>query len=132
MLEEQLRGWNGEYDRYIEPAEPAFQMALGPNEEMNSRVVRYVYASLTTPNSTYDYDLDTGREVSRLPVEFGVDYVVRRRHRREGPMLVECVTMEGERIGRTQPQKELESEYQETDVVQLTDDRNEIGNEVEW
>jgi oligopeptidase B len=56
-----LRGWNGEYDRYIEPAEPAFQMALGPNEEMDSRVVRYVYASLTTPNSTYDYDLDTGR-----------------------------------------------------------------------
>ena len=28
---------------------------------MDSRVVRYVYASLTTPNSTYDYDLDTGR-----------------------------------------------------------------------
>jgi oligopeptidase B len=56
-----LRDWKGEYDRYIESAEPAFQMALGANEETDSRVVRYVYASLTTPSTTYDYDLDTGR-----------------------------------------------------------------------
>ena len=56
-----LRDWDGGHDRYIESAEPAFQMALGPNEELDSRVVRYVYASLTTPSSTYDFDLDSGR-----------------------------------------------------------------------
>src|SRR5688500_5550539 len=56
-----LRDWDGAHDRYIESAEPAFQMALGPNKELDSRVVRYVYASLTTPSSTYDFDLDSGR-----------------------------------------------------------------------
>jgi oligopeptidase B len=65
-----LRDWTGSEDRYIDAAEPAFQMALGPNEETDSRVVRYVYTSLTTPVSTYDYDLDTGRAtlLKREPV----------------------------------------------------------------
>jgi len=65
-----LRNWAGTYDRYIDAAEPAFQMALGVNEETDSRVVRYVYTSLTTPVSTYDYDLDTGRTtlLKREPV----------------------------------------------------------------
>jgi oligopeptidase B len=45
-------------------------MALGANEETDSRVVRYVYTSLTTPTSTYDFDLDTGRTtlLKREPV----------------------------------------------------------------
>jgi oligopeptidase B len=65
-----LRDWTGGDDRYIDAAEPAFQMALGPNEETDSRVVRYIYTSLTTPVSTYDYDLDTGRAtlLKREPV----------------------------------------------------------------
>ena len=56
-----LRDWDGGNDRYIESAEPAFHMALGANEEADTRLLRYVYSSLTTPASTYDFDLDTGR-----------------------------------------------------------------------
>jgi oligopeptidase B len=65
-----LKDWVGGGDRYIDAAEPAFQMALGANEETGSRVVRYVYTSLTTPTSTYDFDLDTGRTtlLKREPV----------------------------------------------------------------
>ena len=65
-----LRDWSGNGDRYIDAAEPAFQMALGVNEETDSRVVRYIYTSLTTPVSTYDFDLDTGRAtlLKREPV----------------------------------------------------------------
>ncbi len=44
-----LRDWDGGNERYIESDEPAFHMALGANEETDSRLVRYVYTSLTTP-----------------------------------------------------------------------------------
>jgi oligopeptidase B len=37
-------------------------MALGANEEVASEVVRYTYTSLTTPRTTYDYDLRTGEK----------------------------------------------------------------------
>ena len=65
-----LRDWDGSNERYIESDEPAFHMALGANEETGTRLVRYVYASLTTPASTYDFDLDTGRAtlLKREPV----------------------------------------------------------------
>jgi oligopeptidase B len=40
--------------------EAAYRAALGANEEYDSHVVRYTYTSLTTPVSTYDYDVTTG------------------------------------------------------------------------
>ena len=65
-----IRGWDGAHDAYIAAHEPAFRMALGPNEETASGVVRYTYASLTTPTSTYDYEVETGRQtlLKREPV----------------------------------------------------------------
>jgi oligopeptidase B len=65
-----IRGWDGARDTYIAADEPAFRMALGPNEETASGVVRYTYASLTTPTSTYDYEVETGRQtlLKREPV----------------------------------------------------------------
>jgi oligopeptidase B len=56
-----IRDWSGAHDRHIESGEPAFYMALGANEETDTRIVRYTYTSLTTPTSTYDYDVVTGR-----------------------------------------------------------------------
>jgi oligopeptidase B len=47
----------------IDAAEPAYTMALGTNEEQDTKTLRYVYTSLTTPNTTYDYDMDTGQQV---------------------------------------------------------------------
>jgi oligopeptidase B len=45
----------------IEFPEPVYSAGLGPNAEFNTSVVRYVYNSLVTPNSTFDYDMNTGK-----------------------------------------------------------------------
>lgn len=47
---------NGE-DHYLDFGEPAYDAGTGANPEYNSAVVRYQYTSMTTPNSTYDYDM---------------------------------------------------------------------------
>jgi oligopeptidase B len=55
-----IRPWQGEREFYLESDEAAYRMALGANEEIDSEVIRYTYTSLTTPHTTYDYDLRTG------------------------------------------------------------------------
>lgn len=47
-------------DRYLDADEPAYRSALGPNEEIDSTVLRYTYTSLTTPASTFDFDVVSG------------------------------------------------------------------------
>jgi oligopeptidase B len=44
----------------IDSVEPAYTTELGANAEMDTKLVRYVYSSLTTPASTYDFDVQTG------------------------------------------------------------------------
>jgi len=50
--------------------EAAYRAALGANEEFDSTVVRYTYTSLTTPVSTCDHDVVSGRTalLKREPV----------------------------------------------------------------
>jgi oligopeptidase B len=58
-----VKSWDGKREFLIDAAEPAYTMSLGTNEEQDSKTLRYVYTSLTTPNTTYDYDMDTGKQV---------------------------------------------------------------------
>ena len=44
----------------IKADEPAYTMRLGANEETQTRWVRYTYASLVTPQTTFEYNVDTG------------------------------------------------------------------------
>src|SRR5215211_7648302 len=46
---------------HIKFPEPVYSADLGPNREFNTSVVRYVYNSLVTPNSVFDYDMNTGK-----------------------------------------------------------------------
>ncbi|HMP99335.1 MAG TPA: S9 family peptidase [Cyclobacteriaceae bacterium] len=39
--------------------EPAYYAGIGNNPEFNTNVIRFNYQSMTTPNSTYDYNMDT-------------------------------------------------------------------------
>ncbi|MCM2310177.1 MAG: S9 family peptidase [Steroidobacteraceae bacterium] len=55
-----VRAWRGDKDFYIASDEPAYTTELGDNEEVDSGKVRYTYTSLTTPVTTYDYDVKTG------------------------------------------------------------------------
>jgi oligopeptidase B len=57
-----LRSWDGAAEFHLDADEPAWRMALGDNEEVGSEVVRYTYTSLTTPRTTWDYDLRTGEK----------------------------------------------------------------------
>ena len=45
----------------IEFPEPVYSAGLGPNAEYNTTVVRYSYNSMVTPNSVFDYDMNTGK-----------------------------------------------------------------------
>lgn len=44
-------------EHYIDFGEPAYTAYTSSNPEYNTTVVRYGYTSLTTPSSTYDYDM---------------------------------------------------------------------------
>jgi oligopeptidase B len=41
--------------------EPVYSAGLSANPEYNTSVVRYSYNSMVTPNSTFDYDMNTGK-----------------------------------------------------------------------
>jgi oligopeptidase B len=45
---------------FVSSEEPAYAMALGMNPQIDTDVLRYSYASLTTPTSIYDFDVRTG------------------------------------------------------------------------
>jgi oligopeptidase B len=52
-----VRNLNDHSEHYIDFGEPAYMAFIGRNPEYNSPTIRYVYTSLTTPVSTYDYDV---------------------------------------------------------------------------
>jgi oligopeptidase B len=45
----------------IEFPEPVYAAGLSANAEYNTTVLRYSYNSMVTPNSTFDYDMNTGK-----------------------------------------------------------------------
>jgi oligopeptidase B len=54
-----IKPWNGDAEHYIAFQDPAYTAYVAGNPEFDTEVMRYGYASLTTPNSTYDYNLRT-------------------------------------------------------------------------
>ncbi|HUR40238.1 MAG TPA: S9 family peptidase [Verrucomicrobiae bacterium] len=65
-----IKPWVGGTEFYLKADEPAYTETLDATPEFDSQVVRYVYGSLTTPSTTYDYDMRTGAKtlVKREPV----------------------------------------------------------------
>lgn len=68
---------------YLPFGEPTYTAAIGLNPEFDTHVLRYVYSSLTTPTSTFDYDLTSRQSTLRKeqPVLGGFrkeDYVTER------------------------------------------------------
>jgi len=49
--------WEDNDEHYLNFGEPAYLAYLAYNPEMDSDILRYGYTSLTTPNSTYDYNM---------------------------------------------------------------------------
>jgi oligopeptidase B len=63
-----IRPWSGEDEHYLDFGEPAYLAYVSTNPELDTNILRYVYTSLTTPNSVYDYNMDS-REKELLKQE---------------------------------------------------------------
>ncbi len=71
VLQERVNGlrvirvmkWNGDNDHYIEFNDPAYLSYPTTNLDFDTNILRYNYTSLTTPNSTIDYNMDTKEQV---------------------------------------------------------------------
>ena len=57
LVKLRVRNLKDHSEHYIDFGEPAYSANFGANPEYNSTSLRYGYTSLTTPSSTYDYDL---------------------------------------------------------------------------
>jgi oligopeptidase B len=67
--------WSGGADTLIDASEAAFTMTLVSIPDIDSPTIRYTYTSLTTPRTTYDFDVPSHRKQVRKvdPVLGGFD-----------------------------------------------------------
>lgn len=63
LLNLRVRPWNGEGEHYLDFGEPAYLVTLGENPELHTRTLRFVYTSMTTPQTVYDYNMVTRETV---------------------------------------------------------------------
>ncbi len=59
LVQLRVRPWSGRNEYYLDFGEPAYLAYVSTNLEFDTPRLRYVYTSLTTPSSTYDYDMRT-------------------------------------------------------------------------
>ncbi|WP_373281621.1 S9 family peptidase [Hymenobacter lutimineralis] len=57
LLQLRVIRWKDKQEHYLNFGEPAYTAAISINPEFDTSVLRYSYSSLTTPSSTYDYDM---------------------------------------------------------------------------
>jgi oligopeptidase B len=55
-----VQPWAGGSDQLIDADEAAYTAMFDANPEIDSSLLRYTYTSLTTPTTTYDYDMRSG------------------------------------------------------------------------
>jgi oligopeptidase B len=60
-----IKPWPSGEEFLIASHEAAYSMTVGANPEMNTHIVRYLYSSLTTPTTVYDYDTRTRQQILR-------------------------------------------------------------------
>ncbi len=85
LIRLRVRPWSGGGEHEVDFGEPAYRASIGANEELDTDTLRFVYTSMTTPTSSYDYDMKTRTKtlVKREEVLGGFDpanYVTERRH----------------------------------------------------
>ncbi|MCE7072769.1 S9 family peptidase [Dyadobacter sp. CY327] len=66
LLQLRIRNIKTNAEHYVDFGEPAYMAYASSNPEFDSKNLRYVYTSLTTPNSVYDYNMETkGKELKK-------------------------------------------------------------------
>jgi oligopeptidase B len=51
--------WKDKSEHYLEFPDPAYSAGVGANPDFNTDILRFGYTSLTTPSSTFDYNMST-------------------------------------------------------------------------
>ena len=69
LMKLRVQRWDGEPE-YLVADDPAYAMRFASNPELDSSKLRYLYTSLTTPLTTFEWDLVTGERtiLKREPV----------------------------------------------------------------
>ena len=62
LSELRVMPWNGDKEYYMEFNDPAYMAYTSSNPEFDTDILRYGYSSLTTPNSTYDFNMKTQKQ----------------------------------------------------------------------
>jgi oligopeptidase B len=57
LMKLRVKSWDGKRDFMIASSEPSYVMELVRTPNLETTKVRYTYASLTTPRTTYEYDM---------------------------------------------------------------------------
>ncbi len=75
LVQLRVRPWSGRGEYYLDFGEPAYLAYVSTNREFDTPMLRYVYTSLTTPSSTYDYDMRTKQKtlLKRDSIQGGFD-----------------------------------------------------------
>ncbi|MEJ2238402.1 MAG: S9 family peptidase, partial [Gemmatimonadales bacterium] len=76
--------WDGSDEHYLDFGEPAYWAGIGVNPNFDTDILRYNYTSMTTPNSVFDYDMNTRAKALMKQDEVlggfeSADYVTERR-----------------------------------------------------
>ncbi|MGC9341171.1 MAG: S9 family peptidase, partial [Bacteroidales bacterium] len=59
LINLRVRPWNGLEEYYLDFGEEAYLAYISTNPEFDTQILRYGYTSMTTPNSTYDFNMKT-------------------------------------------------------------------------
>lgn len=83
LLQLRIRDAVSGKEHYLDFGEPAYAAYVGRNPEFNSTTLRYNYTSLTTPNSVFDYDMNSkSKKLMKEQVVLGAfdkaDYITER------------------------------------------------------
>ncbi|RIY11091.1 S9 family peptidase [Hymenobacter rubripertinctus] len=65
LLQLRVMEWKNKKEHYLNFGEPAYTAAISVNPEFDTPVLRYAYSSLTTPGSTFDYNMATRTKTLR-------------------------------------------------------------------
>jgi oligopeptidase B len=68
LMKLRVKSWDGKRNFLIGSSEPSYTTQLITTPGMGSTKLRYIYTSLTTPRTTYEYDMKSGRKAT-LKVE---------------------------------------------------------------
>lgn len=74
LLQIRVKRWDGKDDYYIDFEEDAYLSYIDKNPEFYTNILRFGYTSLTTPDSIYDYDMNTRQRTLRKRQEIVGDF----------------------------------------------------------